>query len=872
MSIMSRSVHLWQSLFRRKQAESELSDEIRAYLDLLADQKISAGIDEAKARREAALALGGVEQVKESVRESRMTHNIESLLRDARHAIRSIKASPGTAALSILMLTLGIGATTLIFSVFYSVLLKPLPFPQPERLVELWETRITKGWKQASFSEANFWDVRSRTKSFEEMAAIGTSGWNMTGYGEPEHVDVAQVSAGFFRVLGVNPKLGRGFLANEDQPAHHHQVILLSDRYWKSRFHADKNVVRRTLRLDGRPYTVIGVLPAGEPWLDAASMFVTRLYSLQGNRGSFELSVIARLKPGVTTQAASADLQNACRSLAEQYPQFDKDMGTLMAPAAQWGADAQLRRALSVLLVAVGLLLLIACVNLANLLLAKSTARRREMTMRAALGASRGQIVRLVLIESLLLSGAGVALGLCLAFVGMQVIRASNLAGIPRLSEINVNGWVLAFSVAAGLVTGVLSGLIPALYASSKNIAVALRDGDRSQTGSRSQARLSRLFVTAEVALSLMLLVGAGLMIRSFTHLLSVERGFQSTNRLLFTVNVPSSYDEERATSMAKGLLDNIESLPQVVKAGAANTRPISGWDPGMGIAVVGDERANVPWASWRWVSKHYFDALSTPLLEGRVFTDRDKNSGVRPVVINKRLADLLWPDQRAVGQRAFLWKGQGNDIAEVVGVVADMRERGLDAEIKPLVYMPFVASIPLEFIVHTKSAPTNIVSTLRSRLAEIDPNLPLSRVTTLDDVVSTSLSSKEFNMIMLAVFAAISLLLAMAGIYGVLSYTVARRIPEIGLRVTLGATRSGVAKLIVGQGMQPIVAGMIIGFAGAFAASRFLATILFEIKPADPLTYTIVAVLIFATGFAACLAPALRASRIDPAAALRRE
>jgi putative ABC transport system permease protein len=530
-----------------------------------------------------------------------------------------------------------------------------------------------------------------------------------------------------------------------------------------------------------------------------------------------------------------------------------------------------------VLLGAVGFLLLIACVNLANLLLAKSTARAREMTVRAALGASRARIVRLILTESVLLSLMGGTLGLLLAVAGLDAIKAANLTGIPRIDEVSLNGWVLAFTFVTACSTGVVSGLIPAMQTGGRNLATALRDGDRSQTGSRMQTRLRGLLVTAEVALSLMLLVGAGLLIRSFGQLVHVQRGFQSENRLLLSMNLPSAYQDKRVTLTVNRFLAGIGSLPNVIDAAAVNSRPITGWDPGMGIVAVGTSQAasgTVPWASWRFVSAGYFRTMGVPLLKGKVFSEQDEFGKPWRIVISQALADTLWPGQSAVGRQAVLWKGQSNHVAEVIGVVANMRERGLDSNPVPLVFLPYngTGSSPGEFVVHTKVDPLSIVSAVRSRLSEIDPSLPLSNIKTLDEVVAESLGPKRFNMSLLVIFAGMALVLAMAGIYGVLAYSVARRTPEIALRVVLGATRKRIVRLIVGQGMRPILFGIAIGLAAAFALSRFLVSMLFDVTPADPITYAAVALLVAATATGSCLLPALRASRTDPASALRQE
>ncbi|MBI3406703.1 MAG: ABC transporter permease, partial [Acidobacteria bacterium] len=510
-------------------------------------------------------------------------------LSDFLRALRTISRTPGSSFLAVLTLALGIGATTAIFSVFHAVLLQPLPFPETERLVEIWETRTQKGWNQASFTEANFWDIRARNRTFEEIGALHGDDANLTGFGDPEHVSIARVSAGFFRLLGVAPALGRHFLPNEDQPGAETNIAMLRDRFWRNRFGADPNIVGKVLQLDGRPFTIIGVLPPGEPWLNAADIFVPFVFRANANRDSFEFAVIGRIKSGVTMKAAQSDLESICKSLAEQFSGPDAGMGISLEPGSRWVARDSLRQALWVLLGAVGFLLLIACVNLANLLLARSTARAREIAVRAALGASRSRIVRLVLTESLVIGLIGASLGLLLAWWMLSVFVASDPTGIPRLAQIGINKWVLAFTLLLTLLTALLSGLAPAFQAPYANLVSALREGDRSQAGSRMQKRFRGALVTVEVALSLILLIGAGLLMRSFGRLLNVDRGFQSENRMVVSVNFPSSYatkEGERITAALKRFLQGVNAVPGVLSSAAVTSRPVVGWDPGMGIGA----------------------------------------------------------------------------------------------------------------------------------------------------------------------------------------------------------------------------------------------------------------------------------------------
>jgi predicted permease len=857
--------------------ERELDDELRAYVDMLTAEKIGAGMSPEMARRQALLHAGGIEQVKEQVREVRRGHMVEGVAADLRQAVRTLRNNPGFAILAMLMLALGIGATTLVFSVFYSVLLKPLPFKEPSRLVQIWEARPQKGWQRSSFTEANFWDVRAMSKAFEDVGAFTIADMNMTGSGNPQHLTVGRISAQFFHILGVRPSLGLLFFSNEDQPGGDHHVVLLGHRFWTSRFGASTSILGKTLRLNGQPYRVAGVLPAGDSWLSDAEVFIPLVYSPAADRGSFEFSVIARLKNGVSLEGAKSDLAVVSHRLAELYPAHDTGMGIEIEPASNWGADAKLRAALWVLLGAVGFLLLIACVNLANLLLARATARQREITIRSALGASRIRIIRLVLGEAFVLGFLGAGLGLLLAWQGLDLIRGANLGKIPHIFEIGLNGWVLGFTLIVTLLVVIFSGLIPALQAPRRDLATALREGDRSQAGNRSQYRLRSALVTAEVALSLMLLIGAGLLIRSFDKLLRVDRGFQTSHRIIATVNMPGSYDGNRIDQIVRDYTSRVNSLPGVQAVAAASSRPVLGWDSGMGIVAAdhpNPANGNIPWSSWRFITSDYFRAMGIPLLQGRTFSEREHKGNPWRIVISQKLAELFWPGQNPIGRKAILWKGQGNEVAEVIGVVGNIRDHGLDSDPTRIVYIPYYGTgWPVaQLVVQASENPATLVPLLRSSLAEVDPSLPLSDVRTLKDVVDASVATNRLNTLLLAAFAGIALVLAMTGIYGVLSYSVAKRTAEIGVRIALGANPKRIFVLIAGQGMLPILLGIAIGLGGAAALSRLLASLLFEVQPLDTATYITVSLLILLTALLACYVPIRRALRVDPASALREE
>jgi putative ABC transport system permease protein len=884
MPIWHRLKTLGRNLARKQMVEDDLADEIRSYQGMLEDEKAGSGAEQSLARREALLETGGAEQIKENVRDVRLGNTLEAIAAEMRQSFRGLRRNPGLTILGTGMLALGIGASTVVFSIFYAALVQPLPFREPRRLVELSESRLSRGIDHNAFAEANFWDVRARNHSFEEVAAYHYDEANLTGNGPAQKVIAVSVTANFFHTLGVAPLLGRNFSTEEDRGGYDNRVLILGNRFWRSHLGGDPKIVGKTLRLNGRACTVVGVLPPGEPWINDQTYepFGQRPNT---DRGSWEFSVVGRLARGVSVEAAQADLQRIASVLEQSYPKEDKGIGFALVPSSAWVAKDTTRRALWVLLGAVTFLLLIACLNMANLLLARGTARQREIAVRTALGAGRARLVRFVMMESILLSGFGAMLGLALAYAAVRAIQALEISGIPRLADAGLNPWVLAFAALIAVLTGVLSGLAPALQAPANGIAAALRDSDR-QTGSRGQGRLRALLVTGEVALSFLLLVGAGLLIRSFTELMNVNSGFQTAHRLVFSVSMPGSYYENGVgKQFLDRLFERLATVPEVIAAGAVSNRPVEGGDPGMGIDSVsarrGSHEAVAPWAGWRIVSPGYFRAIGLPLRSGRLFDEGDKPVWAekgqpdpqRRVVISERLAKLIFPHEDATGKHVALWKGQGDLDAEVIGVVGDSHERGLASDPTLTVYLPYGRNaLTSEIVVHTRGNPLALAPTVRSIVGGLDPNLPVADVRSFEEVVSRAVAPQRFNAIVLGVFSGFALLLAMTGLYGVLSYSMSRRTSEIGLRVALGASGRNILGMTIGQGMRPVLLGVALGAIGAFWLSRYMMALLFGIKPFDLQTYFAVAILLVATALLACYLPGRRAMRIDPAVALRIE
>ena len=532
--------------------------------------------------------------------------------------------SPVLSTAIVVMLALGVGATTAIFSVVYGVLLKPLPFPEPDRIVQVSGTRLDRGWTTVSLTEANFWDLHDRNRTLEDFGIFSFTSFSMTGVGEPERLSGGEVTTGLFRSLGVRPVVGRLFEKGEDLPGRGDGLVMLAHRLWRERFGGDASIVGRSVTLDNRPYSVIGVLPPGSPMLDWAQVFVPFVRRPNPDRSSFEYTGVARLKPGVTFEVAQADLSSIAKSLEAQYPATNTGLGTTLEPSRSWIASDQLRRTLWILLGAVGLLLLIACLNVTNLLLVRAAARARENAVRTALGASRGDLVRERLTESLIYSVAGTTAGWFLASGLVRTLRALEPAGIPRLDGIGLNGWALAFAAACALVVGLLTGLVPAWRTPMGNVVTVLRQGARGAAGDRAQSRLRNVFVAAEVALALTLLVGAGLLVRSLVGVLSVDRGFRTENRLLVTVSLPSSYGEARLRQTNQDVIARLKAVPGVESVAAINVRPLSRGSVGLGLAAADKPdapNAPVPWATWRVVTPDYFKTMGLPLLAGREFT-----------------------------------------------------------------------------------------------------------------------------------------------------------------------------------------------------------------------------------------------------------
>jgi putative ABC transport system permease protein len=804
---------------------------------------------------------------------------LTSILRDLQYALRTLRQNPGFACVSILALSLGIGANTAIFTVVNSVLLQPLRFENPQQLVVVRERNLKAGFPQFSLSPGNYLDFRDHNHSFTGLAANTGGSLNLAGGSgtQPERLRGARVTVNFFGVLGRSPELGRTFTEQEGQFGSPH-VAILSYGLWQRRFAGSREVLGQTVKMNEETYTVVGVMPPGFQFPGRSEIWTPLTLDTENwqQRGGHYLGGIGRLKEGATVAGAQADLNTIAARAEQQFPASNMGWDTTLQ-SMQEATVGRVRPAMLTLTAAVGFVLLIACVNLANLLLSRSTARRREMGIRSSLGAGRARLVRQLLTESVLLGVLGAALGLVLARVGTGLLVSLNPNILPRATEIAMDARALGFTGAIAILTGLLFGLAPAIHMAKADLSAALRDGGRGNAIGFRGNRLRSVLVVGEVALALVLLSGAGLLMRSFYRLQSMDPGFDAHGLLTFHTNLPGAKykTDESQAAFYRRALERIRALPGVSVAGAAHIFPLSGDDYILSFTQIGKPpvpEGNEPSASYYAATTGYFRALRIPLKAGRDFSGHDDAAAPPVAIISESMARQFYRNENPLGQQIQM--GNGSKPAEIVGVVGDVRDQELESKGRPAVYEP-AAQIPfggMYFGVRTETDPAGLIAGVRAVIRDLDPELPLDAVGTVENLLSSSLSQRRFAVLLMAVFAALALVLAMVGIYGVISYSVTQATQEIGIRMALGAGRAHVLRIVFGYAGLLMAAGLAAGVAAALGTGRLLETQLFEIKAGDPVTLAAVALMLLATGLAACLIPALRAMRVDPLVALRNE
>ena len=865
------------ALFRRGSVEAELDEELRFHLERQIEKYVQSGLSREEAQRRTRAEFGGVELAKEECRDARGVNFIESLLQDFRYGARTLGKNPGFTAVAVLTLALGIGANTAVFTVVNGVLLRPMPFPKPERLVLVSLTPRGGPFEwQPGVSDRDYLAFREQDQAFERVASFTSRATaNLTGAGDPVQIPVAFVTTDFFATLRTNPAIGRGFLAEEDEPGRDN-VVVLSNELWKERFASDSEILGKTVRLDGISRMVVGIMSPGFAFPQVKLWMPLKIRIDEHN--FFTRPVVGRLKPGVTSQQAQAEL----KTFADRRPlgpgESKRDRLPQIIPLKDL-LVANFRPSLLVFAGAVAFVLLIACANVANLFLARAAGRGHEMALRSTLGAGRWRLVRQLLTESTLLSLAGGACGVLIAFWSVPTLLALAPAGkVPRMEMIRMDGWVLTYTFGISVITGIVFGLAPAFHATRRKARESLSQAGRGVTTSHEKMRGA--LTVSEIALALVLLTGAGLMLKSFLRLRAVNPGFAPHSVMTITVDLPES--TYRAGSQMRAFhartLDELSRLPGVSASGAVNLLPLGEFLTMGTFSVEGSQRPPGFMVVKPCVSPGYFKTMGMPLLGGREFTEADNETAPGVVVVSQSVARTLWPGQDPVGKRISMEdEPKPEDWLTVVGVVEDVKQRGLAQSSDAAIYQPYLQiSSPfflshMTFVVKTASPPESVASGIRTVLRSVDRNQPIS-IASMDALIAATTAEPRFQVRLLAAFAIVSLVLTIVGIYGVLAYSVAQRTREIGVRMALGAQGSDVLGMLLKKALVLIFAGIVIGGVGAFALTRVLEKFLFEVKPSDLPTFAAVTVILALSALAASCVPVQRAMRVDPMVALRYE
>jgi putative ABC transport system permease protein len=890
MPLLPRFSAFWRNLFHKTRLDQELDEELRAFVELLAAEKMEQGMGEGPARRAALLEVGGIEQVKERVRDIRKGAVMESLWQDLRYGLRMLLKKPGFTLTAVLMLALGIGANTAIFSVVNTVLLRPLPYAEPERLITpMGEKNDPRAHTVVSYPD--FLDWRDQTQTLESVAAYNQSSTLLRRDDtEPELISGANVSADLFPLLRIQPVLGRAFTREDEQPAAA-PVILISYSVWQRQFNADPNTIGRQLKRGpaGPGPTIIGVLPEGFrfPAQSSRTDYLRPLAPTLGEsaqrRGAYSLRVLARLKSGSTLQQAESEMRAIGERLEQQYPDEGFRLGGRFVSLYE-SVVGDVRTALLVLLGAVGLVLLIVCANVANLLLARAATRQKEIAVRTALGAGRFRIIRQLLTESLLLALTGGALGVLLSLWGVEMLAKNSALNLPRLKDASLDVRVLLFTLGVSALTGIIFGLAPALQAARVDLHDSLKEGGRSATAGTMHSRMRGLLIVSEVALSLVLLIGGGLLVKSFIRLRSVNPGFDPQNVLTTSLSLSKTkYPEtEQQSALFAQLIERVRAVPGVETAAIIYPLPFGGSSTGNTFLIAGrplPAPADKPAANYRAISPDYFHVMRMSLVRGRAFNEYDGAQSPAVIIVNETLARRFFAGQDPLGQRIVIERADGKmaaqDMREIVGIVGDVHHVGLDEEAGPEFYVPYkqAPESNMSVVVRTTGAnPTGIGSSLRDAIRAVDKEQYVPNIQPMTELIAESVADRRFNTLLVSLFAMVALLIASIGIFGVTSYTVTQRTHEIGVRMALGAQTGDVLRLILRQGLRLILFGIALGVTAALALTHVMAGMLYGVTPTDPLTFISISLLLAIVALLACFIPARRATKVDPMIALRYE
>jgi len=891
MPLLVKAQSFLRNLFYSRRVNEDLDQEVHSHLEMLAEENIREGMPPREARRAARIELGGIEQVKEQVREERIGNWLRSVTSDCRYGLRQLRKNPGFTIVAVLTLALGIGATTAIFSVVYGVLLRPLPYRDSNRIMAVFE--VTSKGRPSRLADPNFDDFRDQSRSFQAIAKYTDDVASVSGASQPTRTTIAAVSPEFLKVFGIQPILGRDFSASDAKKGAG-RTVLVGFGYWRQHLGSQQDLSQAYLKIDGAVYSVIGVLPAGFQFPTDVDLWLPAdLDGENASRTSHNYSAVAYLRNGVTVEQANHDISTIARRIHDtSSEQGDYLLKDGMVVPLQDSITGKARPALLVLLGAVGFLLLVACANVANLLLAQASARERELAIRSALGAARGRLIRQFLTEAFLLSLFGGGLGVLGAFWGVAGLVALAPENLPQLDSVSISIPVLAFALLLSTAVAAGLGAFTAARATSGDLRESLMEGGRGQAGSQGSQRVGRVIVAAQIAITLVLVVGAGLFARSLMKVLEVNPGFRVDKIVTMDVSLPWMEDPKAKAGQAifySNMIDRLQQIPSVRKVGATSGLPMDGGLPdGMFLLMTQDEvpktmdgfgalmqqKERIGNADFCVATGGYFQVLGIPLIRGRIFDERDGANSPHVAVISQSLARDRWPNQDPIGHTIEFGNMDGDlRLLTIIGIVGDTHEYGLDAPTRPTVYVNLFqrprAAITLTML--SDADTRSVTSAARGILQNLDPEIP-AKFGTFSQIYSASLGSRRFNVILIGFFGIAALLLATAGVFGVMAYSVSRRTREIGVRVALGAGSGDVLRMILGQGMRTILIGVAIGIAGSLAVTRTVASLLFGVTPTDPLTFGGVTLLLVGAALLACYIPARRAMRVDPMVALRHE